>query len=64
MGGIESLFSIGLGVGAISIGALSTSINRLTMIGFKLDGNQFGMLVAGVFIIAGATAVIKTFKQI
>ncbi|MGH7142246.1 MAG: MFS transporter [Candidatus Saccharimonadales bacterium] len=64
MGGIESLFSIGLGVGAISIGALATSISYIHIIGFKLDGNQIGMLVAGLFVIGGALAVIRTFNKL
>ncbi len=63
MGGIESLFSIGLGLGAISIGALATSINHVPFVGYDLDGNQFGMLIAGVFIIGGAAAVIRTFRK-
>ena len=63
MGGIESLFSIGLGLGAISIGALATTIKQVPFVGFTLDGNQFGMLVAGVFIIGGAYAVVRTFRN-
>ncbi len=64
MGGIESLFSIGLGAGAISIGALATSIKHIHIWIYKLDGNQFGMLVAGLFIIGGAIVMLRTFNKV
>jgi dTMP kinase len=64
MGGIESLFSIGLGTGAISIGALATSIKHVHFIVFNLDGNQFGMLIAGIFIIGGAIVMIDSFNKV
>ena len=63
MGGIESLFSIGLGTGAISVGALATSIKHIHFLVFTLDGNQFGLLVSGVFIIAGALVMIDAFNR-
>lgn len=60
MGGVQMLFRIGLGVGALGIGGLAGSIHSLHLgpahAGLQLDGNQFGLVVGGVLILLGAAA--------
>ena len=55
MGGVQMLFRLGLGAGALGIGALAHSVNRVTAI-VSLDGNQVGLLTGGVLILLGAAA--------
>jgi dTMP kinase len=55
MGGVQMLFRVGLGVGALGIGALAHSIHRLD-VGVTLDGNQVGLIAGGVLILLGALA--------
>lgn len=55
MGGVQMLFRVGLGVGALGIGAVAYSIDSVTL-GITLDGNQIGLLVGGVLILLGAAA--------
>jgi hypothetical protein len=55
MGGVQMLFRVGLGAGAVGIGALAHSIHRLHMI-VTLDGNQVGLFAGGVLIFMGAVA--------
>jgi dTMP kinase len=62
MGGVQMLFRVGLGVGAIGIGALAHSINRLHLI-VTLDGNQVGLLAGGTLIILGAMAASGVARQ-
>ncbi len=52
MGGVQMLFRLGLGVGALAIGALAHSVGRLG----ALDGNQLGLFVGGALILLGAAA--------
>ena len=49
------LFRVGLGIGALGIGALAQSLHQLD-IGITLDGNQVGLLTGGVLILLGAMA--------
>jgi MFS family permease len=55
MGGVQMLFRIGLGVGALGIGGLAAKIHRLDLV-ITLDGNQVGMIVGGILILLGAVA--------
>ena len=55
MGGVQMLFRVGLGVGALGIGALAHSIHRLRL-WITLDGNQVGLIAGGILILLGAAA--------
>jgi dTMP kinase len=55
MAAVQMLFRVGLGAGALGMGALSHSIHRLD-IGITLDGNQVGLLAGGALILVGALA--------
>jgi MFS family permease len=55
MGGVQMLFRVGLGAGALGIGAVAHSIKRLHLI-ITIDGNQFGLIVGGGLILLGALA--------
>jgi dTMP kinase len=52
MGGVQMLFRVGLGVGALGIGALAHSVREF----LTLDGNQVGLFVGGGLILFGALA--------
>jgi dTMP kinase len=54
MGGVQMLFRIGLGAGALGIGGLAHSIREINLGIVSLDGNQFGMVVGGALILLGA----------
>jgi dTMP kinase len=56
MGGVQMLFRVGLGAGALGIGALAHSVGTIRFGFVKLDGNQVGMIVGGILILLGATA--------
>jgi dTMP kinase len=55
MAGIQMLFRIGLGVGALGIGALAQSIDEVKLL-ITLDGNQVGLIAGGILILLGAAA--------
>ena len=55
MGGVQMLFRVGLGVGALGIGALAYSVGEVNLV-ISLDGNQIGLLGGGVLILLGAAA--------
>ena len=55
MGGVQMLFRLGLGVGALGIGALANSVDRLRLV-VLLDGNQVGLLAGGALILLGSAA--------
>jgi dTMP kinase len=55
MGGVQMLFRVGLGVGALGIGALAHSIHQVHLI-VTLDGNQVGLIAGGILILLGALA--------
>jgi dTMP kinase len=56
MGGVQMLFRVGLGAGALGIGALAHAVSRLHVGFVSLDGNQTGMVVGGGLILLGAAA--------
>jgi len=55
MGGVQMLFRVGLGVGALGVGALAHSVGTFHWI-VTLDGNQVGLLAGGGLILLGALA--------
>jgi dTMP kinase len=55
MAGVQMLFRVGLGAGALGMGGLAQNVNELK-IGITLDGNQVGLLAGGVLILLGAGA--------
>lgn len=55
MGGVQMLFRVGLGVGALGIGALAATVGTVHFI-VSLDGNQVGLLAGGGLILLGALA--------
>lgn len=60
MGGVQMLFRVGLGAGALGMGALATSITHVSpgigRLRYRLDGNQVGLLVGGILILLGAVS--------
>jgi dTMP kinase len=60
MGVVQMLFRVGLGLGALGIGALASSIHEITIgsggASVTLDGNQVGLIVGGAIILLGAVA--------
>jgi MFS family permease len=53
MGGVQMLFRLGLGLGALGIGWLAHEAGRLSL---PLDGNQVALLAGAVLILLGAAA--------
>jgi dTMP kinase len=56
MGGVQMLFRLGLGLGALGMGALAHSVSSVTIGPVTLDGNQVGLVVGGILILLGAVA--------
>jgi dTMP kinase len=56
MGGVQMLFRVGLGLGALGMGAIAHGITSLDLGLIELDGNQVGLIVGGSLIIFGAFA--------
>ena len=56
MGGVQMLFRLGLGLGALGMGALAHSVSTAEVGPITLDGNQIGLAVGGVIILLGAVA--------
>ncbi|MCA1844632.1 MAG: MFS transporter, partial [Actinobacteria bacterium] len=60
MGGVQMLFRVGLGAGALGMGGLANAIDVIHPgiggIDVRMDGNQVGMFAGGVIILAGALA--------
>ena len=56
MAGVQMLFRVGLGVGALGIGYLAHTIHRPVKILITLDGNQIGLIAGGILILLGAVA--------
>jgi dTMP kinase len=60
MGGVQMLFRIGLGAGALGMGAVAQSIDVIHPgiggIDVRMDGNQVGMFAGGLIILIGALA--------
>jgi dTMP kinase len=55
MAGVQMLFRVGLGAGALGIGGLAYSIKRVRFL-ITLDGNQIGLIAGGLLILLGAIA--------
>jgi dTMP kinase len=55
MAGVQMLFRVGLGVGALGIGYLAHSVHRVRLV-ITLDGNQIGLIAGGLLILLGAVA--------
>jgi dTMP kinase len=53
MGGVQMLFRVGLGLGALGIGWLAHAAGELSL---AVDGNQVGLLAGAVLILLGAVA--------
>jgi hypothetical protein len=47
MGGVQMLFRLGLGAGALGMGAIAHSVDSLDLGVIRLDGNQVGLIVGG-----------------
>ena len=56
MGGVQMLFRLGLGAGALGMGAIAHSIDTVDLGVITLDGNQVGLIVGGSLIVLGAFA--------
>jgi dTMP kinase len=56
MAGVQMLFRVGLGVGALGIGYLAHTIHKPVKILITLDGNQIGLIAGGILILLGAVA--------
>lgn len=56
MGGVQMLFRLGLGAGALGIGALAHAFPTITFGPVTLDGNQLGLIAGGSLILLGAAA--------
>ena len=53
MGGVQMLFRVGLGLGALGVGWLAHAAGELSL---AVDGNQVGLLAGAVLILLGAVA--------
>jgi MFS family permease len=62
MGGVQMLFRVGLGAGALGVGALAHSIHRLDL-WVSLDGNQVGLIAGGILILLGAIASSRVARE-
>ena len=56
MGGVQMLFRVGLGAGALGMGALAQSVHSLDLGLVRFDGNQVGLVAGGTLIVFGALA--------
>jgi dTMP kinase len=56
MGGVQMLFRVGLGAGALGMGALAQSVHSLDLGLVRFDGNQVGLVAGGSLIVFGAFA--------
>ncbi len=66
MAGVQMLFRVGLGAGALGMGALAVNVRSVHFI-IHLDGNQLGMLAGGGLILLGglaASGVLRTPRGI
>jgi dTMP kinase len=55
MAGVQMLFRVGLGAGALGMGALAVNVPSVRVL-IKLDGNQLGMIAGGGLILLGGFA--------
>jgi MFS family permease len=63
MGGVQMLFRVGLGAGALGIGALAHLVGGVDIGPVHLDGNQIGLLAGGALILLGAFAAAGVLRQ-
>lgn len=56
MAGVQMLFRVGLGVGALAIGYLAHTIHKPVKLLITVDGNQIGLIAGGILILLGAVA--------
>jgi dTMP kinase len=56
MGGVQMLFRLGLGAGALGMGAIAHAFPEIHLGPVSLDGNQLGMIAGGALILLGAVA--------
>ena len=68
MGGVQMLFRVGLGAGALGMGALAASIKDPIHPGIggfsvTVDGNQVGMFSGGIIILIGALAASGVLRE-
>src|SRR5438105_10784763 len=67
MGGVQMLFRVGLGAGALGMGAIATKVNVIHPgiggLDVKMDGNQAGMFAGGIVILVGALAASGVLRE-
>jgi dTMP kinase len=67
MGGVQMLFRVGLGAGALGMGYLATQVHEVHPgiggLEVTMDGNQVGMFTGGLVILVGAFAASGVLKQ-
>jgi hypothetical protein len=70
MGGVQMLFRVGLGAGALGMGGLAAWVNNhgplhpgIGGLDVKVDGNQVGMFAGGVIILIGAIAASGVLRE-
>jgi dTMP kinase len=68
MGGVQMLFRVGLGAGALGMGALAASVKGeihpgIGRVSVTVDGNQIGMFAGGVIILIGALSASGVLRE-
>ena len=68
MGGVQMLFRVGLGAGALGMGGLAAAVKQpihpgIGGLSVKVDGNQLGMFAGGIIILIGALAASGVLRQ-
>ena len=63
MGGVQMLVRVGLGAGALGMGAIANSVDTLNLGLITLDGNQVGLIVGGSLIVFGAFAATGAMRR-
>jgi MFS family permease len=68
MGGVQMLFRVGLGAGALGMGALANAVKQpihpgIGGLNVKVDGNQLGMFAGGIIILIGALAASGVLRE-
>src|SRR5207247_10216677 len=68
MGGVQMLFRVGLGAGALGMGALAASVKGeihpgIGRVSVTVDGNQIGMFAGGIIILIGALSASGVLRQ-
>jgi dTMP kinase len=67
MAGVQMLFRVGLGAGALGMGAIATNVHvvhpGIGGLNVEMDGNQVGMFSGGIIILAGALAASGVLRE-